>query len=201
MQQILTYDNLIEKIKEIDSKNEQVIAFVLAPYNLKDVSQIIDQIYDAYDFHCEDSRIHLYWIGYMKSYDINRFRWKVNRHYDNNLCFDLRIFDDITKKLNQKWCFEYKNRFEIVFVKLHKNKIYFNKHIRIDFDKEFSNSYEMIDFIISINQAMNTFKTFESFKLEIKSRRNLKRLKKIKFTDLVELLPIFELIKYERNKG
>ena len=195
MESILTYNNLIEKFKEIDSTNEQVIAIVLAPYNLSKVAKIIDQIYDAYDFHCENGYIHICWIGYIRSYNMNRYRWKVNQHYDNNLCFDLKIFNEIVNNLNQEWTFEYKNRFEIVLVKLYKNKIYFNEHIRIDFDKEFSNSYEMIDFILSINQAMNQFKTFKSLKLEIKSSRNLKRLKKIKLSDLLEFLPIFEKIK------
>ncbi|MFV0394067.1 MAG: hypothetical protein ACK5LC_06690, partial [Coprobacillaceae bacterium] len=179
MRNIFTYPNLINNIEEIDSKKEQIIAFVFAPYHEKRVAEIVDQFYDYWNIKFDDSILHFFWLGYVLEVEQKPGRWLVDSHCYEKMYYDIKIFNDLVKQLNTKWKFTYKDKFEIVLVKCVNSKIDFKNTIRIDLEDCFTDIKEIKKVMCVVNDVVNEYKTFFALKQSIKNMKGLKRLRKI----------------------
>lgn len=189
MQNIFTYENLIEEIDKIDATKEQIIAFVYAPYNEERISKIIDQFYDWWNIKFEDSILHFFWLGYIEATDKKALRWKVKSHANDNTYYDMRIFNNLIKDLNNHWKFKYKDCFEIILIRRYKNHNYFNKQIRVDLEKVFSTTDDIKNIMIQMNEVVNEYKTFLALRIELKNRKMVKKLVKVPIDLFVQLVP------------
>lgn len=188
MDSILTYENLIEHIREIDDPNEQIIAFVYAPYNENKIAEVVNQFYDFWNIKFDDSILHLYWLGYINAADNKLNRWKVDSHANDCLYYDIKVFNSLINELNKKWKFKYKGDFEIILVKYKQGRIFFNDQIRIDLENNFASVKDIKNIFYSIHEVINEYKTFYALKKEIKNKAGIQRLKKVKIGNLLELL-------------
>lgn len=189
MQNIFTYENMIEKIDKIDATKEQIIAFVYAPYNEERISKIIDQFYDWWNIKFEDSILHFFWLGYIEASDEKALRWKVKSHAKGNIYYDMKIFSNLANDLNKHWKFKYRDRFEIILIRRYKNHNYFNKQIRVDLEKVFSATDDIKNIMIQMNEVINEYKTFLALRVELKNRKMVKKLVKVPIDLFLQLVP------------
>jgi len=188
MENILTYENLIENIETIDSQQEQIIAFICAPYYDERIQKVVNQFYDAWNIRFEESLLHLYWIGYIHSYNQKPERGRI--FIDDSLCFDTKIFHTLINELDKKWGFHYADHFEINLFQCLNHKINFKDHIRIELEDKLNTPTELKDTIHIIDSVLRKYQTFYVSKKEIKRIMHVKRLRKVDLDTLLKLLNI-----------
>ena len=158
----------------------RIIGIMLARY---DISLVKDVIAECYSYWHENSGrgFDLFWPGYGKHYvdDLIPYRIPLSLPKNaNGIFFDSRTFIECKDALNKYLKLPYRDKFELLLVNYNVDHIEFDKHIRIDLEKNldpyFGSIREIMEFIISQCKieydvsSLRNKKIFYDFKKSIK---------------------------------
>lgn len=182
---IYSFNDFIRHIETLDCSKEQVVIFMLAPYNENKIKEIVDQYYDYWNIRYDRDRLHFYWIGYILASSSKRMRLNV---FDD-LYFDLKVYNDLIQELNKHWTFHYRDQFEMVIVRTYKQTVDFKNHIRVDLE-DMKDLSQLKDMMAYVHEIFEEYQSFYSLKVAIKQKLGLQRLRKIKWDNLLQTLQI-----------